>query len=970
LKLKSDPEFVPKQLKNTYKEFVIEQIIERERKETIDYWKKELDGYKRLEFPGTVGTSGTSARPGNSERPGMRKFYTSDLGKSLLAQLNNVADRYDTSLKHLCFGAYIYMLNMLSYESDIVAGLVTSNRPACEDGEQILGCFLNTVPVRVKIPVSIKWSNYIRMVDKKLKELAKYDRLSLFEIVRITGEEVQNKNPVFDTLFNFVDFHVYKGINQEGFETSGQEHFDSKLSIASQSNTNTLVDFHISISHGGLFVGIYYLNSLISDEMVKKCANFFENILANFTGKQEEWIEKDKLISLEEKQELLYEFNNTRTPFPGSKTIHELFQEQVERTPDHEALVGQIPNPKSQIPNKEEPFGRILNAFGEMHLTYRELSNQSNQLLHILREKGVQPDTIVAIMVERSIEMMVGIFGILKAGGAYLPIDPDYPGERINYMLADSASKILLTRQDYAKEIKFENEIIYISDAINRIPTSHLHLTPAPATSLAYVIYTSGSTGKPKGVMIEHTSVVNRLNWMQRCYPLGKEDVILQKTPIIFDVSVWELFWWSFQGASLCLLEPEGEKNPEVIIQAIEKNKITTMHFVPSMLNAFWEYLEESEEVDLGLRQVFSSGEALREYQVEKFNKLVNKHNRIKLINLYGPTEATVDVSYFNCPTGKNVESQSIPIGKPIDNIQLYVVNKDMELQPIGVVGELCISGVGLARGYLNNPGKTNSKFRVPKNRSYRSYKSYIPQKLYKTGDLARWLPDGNVEFLGRIDHQVKIRGFRIEVGEIEHHLHNHPDIKDAVVTLIENENGGSDLCAYIVSDTDLTSSVPELKEFLSRQLPNYMIPLHFWQTGEIPLTTNGKVDRKTLVSKSQKIDTVGTAVEYAAPENKMEKQVANIWKEVLQIDQVGIFDNFFDVGGHSLNIVKVNIKLRKSFKKDISISDMFKYPTIQSLVKYFSQEGTDQLIPDEEIDESVELLEEAANVLFDDEIN
>ncbi|WP_036693983.1 amino acid adenylation domain-containing protein, partial [Paenibacillus tyrfis] len=355
--------------------------------------------------------------------------------------------------------------------------------------------------------------------------------------------------------------------------------------------------------------------------------------------------------------------------------------------------------------------------------------------------------------------------------------------------------------------------------------------------NVAYVIYTSGTTGKPKGVMVEHHSVINRLMWMQKAYPIASGDTILQKTAITFDVSVWELFWWSWVGSKVCLLPVGGEKNPEEIVETIARNNVSTLHFVPSMLDVFLEYVGSTGGKASGklasLRQVFASGEALTPAQVSKFRREVGD---TRLINLYGPTEATVDVSYYECTAGEL--SGTVPIGKPIDNIRLYIIGEGNQgLQPVGVAGELCIAGVGLARGYLNRPELTEEKF---------VNHPLVPgERIYRTGDLARWLPDGNIEYLGRIDHQVKIRGYRIELGEIEAQLLKLAPVQQAVVIAREDGSGQKQLCAYIVAEQQMT--VSELRGELSRELPGYMIPSYFVQMEQMPLSANGKLDRKAL---------------------------------------------------------------------------------------------------------------------------
>jgi amino acid adenylation domain-containing protein len=453
---------------------------------------------------------------------------------------------------------------------------------------------------------------------------------------------------------------------------------------------------------------------------------------------------------------------------------------------------------------------------GGQSLTYAEVNARANQLAHRLRAEGVGPGSIVALMLERSVAMIVGILGIVKAGGAYLPVPPDNPPERTRYMLEDAGVKLVLDE----KSIDL--------DALSG-ETSNPPLLNTPG-DLVYVIYTSGSTGKPKGVMIEHRALVNRLRWMQSAYPIGPGDVILQKTPYSFDVSVWELFWWALEGATLAFLVPGGERNPLAIVDAVRRHQVSVMHFVPSMLNVFLEYLEGRQAPLPSLRQVFASGEALTPSHVRKFNALLEA----RLTNLYGPTEATVDVTYYDCPRGPDIGI--VPIGREIDNIRLYVIRDGREARG-GETGELCIAGVGLARGYLNNPVLTAQKFvDNPVNPG---------ERIYRTGDVARRLRDGNIEYLGREDHQVKIRGLRVELGEIESTVREVPGIVDCVVAVEKHSESVMILVAYVVSRSELDA--PGLKAYLRKRLPDYMVPHRFERIAEMPLTSSGKADRKAL---------------------------------------------------------------------------------------------------------------------------
>jgi amino acid adenylation domain-containing protein len=514
-------------------------------------------------------------------------------------------------------------------------------------------------------------------------------------------------------------------------------------------------------------------------------------------------------------------FNRTDHAFPDHATLHSLFESQVTRDGSATAVICEHDT-----------------TFGASSLTYAELNSKANQVAHLLRASGVGPGSIVGLLVERSFSMMIGLLGILKAGGAYLPIAPDNPPDRIRYVLQDAGVRVLLVQQKTASLVSFEGKIINLESPDTYAgPGENPHGGSQPG-DLAYVIYTSGSTGRPKGVMVEHRSVVNRLHWMQCAYPIGPDDVLLQKTPYYFDVSVWELFWWNMNGAKLCFLRPGGEKLPMVLLDTIRRQRVSVLHFVPSMLNVFLEYLDGRDDATFAglapLRRIFASGEALMPAHVRKFSDLFGSTTGAKLTNLYGPTEATVDVTWFDCPTGNDFEC--IPIGRPIHNTQLHII-KDGHAAPIGEPGELCIAGVGLARGYLNNPALTAEKFT--------DNPLHPGERIYRTGDVARWLQDGNVEYLGREDHQVKIRGLRIELGEIENTIREFPDVADCIVTVKRYSESVILIVAYLVERSAL--DLAALKIHLRERLPEYMVPSHFERIAQIPLTATGKADRKAL---------------------------------------------------------------------------------------------------------------------------
>jgi len=651
-------------------------------------------------------------------------------------------------------------------------------------------------------------------------------------------------------------------------------------------------------------------------------------------------IESEIILSEEEKNRVLYQFNDTSAEYPKGKTIVQLFLDQVERTPDRHAVCG------ASI--KNSPPG----SYNTVSLSYRDFNRSVHHLARYLKNRGVCRHTIVAIMVPRSVEMIAGMLAIMEAGGAYMAFSQTDPTKRVAFMCSDTQTPFLLADKNSLSidAADLPAEIIDISTALDfDLQDTHAHdnekeddfdkdidtdidlptVNESEPRDAAGIFYTSGSTGTPKGVIVEHEGLVNRMHWMGRHYPIDETDVILQKTAVIFDVSIWELSWWFFYGASVYVLPPHQGDRPQDIVDAVKNGGVTQLHFIPTPLNAFIHYVEETDRVkDLAsLKRVFSSGEALPPLLVNRFNALLYHANHTRLYNLYGPTEASIDVSYFDCPADTPVDI--VPIGKPIDNVHLYIIGKNLELLPVGRAGQLCISGIALARGYLNRPELTHEIFK--KN-------PYEPgERLYMTGDMARWMPDGNIEFLGRIDKQVQISGLRIELGEIESALAKHPVIKEAVVVPRIGTNGEPYLCAFITAAHNLDKS--DFRQVIARQLPHYMIPSRFIELEKIPFTPSGKANRKALETIDLESQTE-TAVQYVAPNTEIETRIAEIWKEILNTDKVGIYDNFFDIGGNSLGIIQVNLKLKEVFHRDIPALIMFEYPTISSLVKYLEQEA------------------------------
>ncbi|MGB7605373.1 MAG: amino acid adenylation domain-containing protein [Lutisporaceae bacterium] len=822
--------------------------------------------------------------------------------KEIKEKLKKLSAKNQTTLYMTLLSAYYVLLSKYTGQEDIVVGSISMGRHH-KGTENIMGMFVNTLALR----------NYPKE-NKTFRELlmeVKVNTLNAFENEDFQYDELiktlnikrdMSRNPLFDTVF-FMQSHIISESNLITRNEKKTSQFDITIEGLELDE-----EIRFSLEYN---IGIYKKLTM------ERFSKHFINVLKQVVEQDDIKLCDINILSEAERNQILFEFNNTYAEYPSEKTIHQLFEEQVERTPDNIAAI-----------------------YEDKQLTYRELNEKSNQLARVLRDKGVNRNSIAGLMVERSLEMEIGILAILKAGGAYLPISPDYPKDRITYMLEDSEAVVLLTQGQFMDKVDFKDTINLEDERIYQGVDTNPECINNPK-DLAYIIYTSGSTGKPKGVMIEHNSAINRINWMQKKYPLNSTDIILQKTTFTFDVSVWELFWWFFAGARVCFLINGGEKDPAAIINAIERNKATTMHFVPSMLNVFLDHIDGNIETErlFSLKQVFVSGEALNLHQVEDFNRILCSTNETKLINLYGPTEASVDVSYFDCSTGRSLEV--VPIGKPIDNIKLYVMDKYSNLMPVGVPGELCIAGVGLARGYINRQELTAEKF---------VDNPFCPgARIYKTGDLVRWLPDGNIEFLGRIDNQVKIRGYRIELGEIENKLLGYEAVKEVVVIAKADNSGSKLLCAYIVGEREL--SISELREHLSKDLPDYMLPSYYIQLEKLPMTHNGKVDRKAL----SELDTDGgisTGTEYEAPRDNTEEILVDIWRDVLEVEKIGINDNFFELGGHSLKATSLIAKIHKILNVEVPLKEIFTNLTIKRISEYIKNS-------EESIYSSIESVEE-----------
>ncbi len=810
-----------------------------------------------------------------------------ELDHETAGALKNLAKSQGATMYMLLLAGYTVLLSKYTGQRDIVVGSPAAGR-SHSDLQNIIGMFVNTLAMRNYPDRDKKFVDFLGEV--KANALRAYDNQDYqFDdlVEKLDIKRDVSRNPVFDTMFAYqntgIMYFELEGLKFSPYEI---ETSTSKFDLILEAMDEEEV---IKFSLG-------YCSKLFKKTTARRIGGHLVNILKYIVKNPEAVLGEIDMLSGEEKNEILFDFNSTGTDYPRGKTIQQLFEEQAGRTPNAAAVL-----------------------YGSGEITYRELNCKINQLAGLLRQKGVGPDEIVGILVERSCEMMVGILAVLKAGGAYMPIDPEYPESRIRYMLDDSKARILLTLKSLKNNIFDGIQTVYIDERqIYSGDGSNLDIVNTPG-NLAYVIYTSGSTGMPKGVMLSHFNVVNTLMDLQRHYPLGSCDRYLLKTTYTFDVSVAELFGWFMGGGSIYILPDKEHRDVSQIINSIREYKITHINFVPSMFNIFLDELltdkNKKEQIKM-LKYIFVAGEAITKNSVEKFFKL---DIDVRLENLYGPTEAAIYATRY--PIGKIEEEQlSIPIGKPLDNVNVYVVDPGRKLCPVGVPGELCISGSGVARGYLNRAELTAGRFA--------DNPFMNGERMYHTGDLARWLPDGNVEYIGRMDHQVKIRGYRIELDEIEGQLLKLDQIKDAVIIARDDENNNKYLCACIVSDEPVT--ITEIREKLAESLPEYMIPSHFMRLKELPLTTSGKVDRKAL---PEAVDYLESGVEYKAPGSGYERLLVDIWEKVLNRKGIGILDDFFNSGGDSIKAIQVVSMLSQQNLK-IKMGDIFRHKNIKELAQ------------------------------------
>ncbi|MFH6996197.1 amino acid adenylation domain-containing protein, partial [Flavobacterium sp. FlaQc-48] len=901
--LKKNISYLPSIIACTHRDAIISELVAKQDVEAISFWKKELSGYKYLDI--------------FKEETEVFEIYNKQYDLTFLNDLQEHCKQYNLTLKTVFFGAYIYALKMLTLENELTVGLVSNNRPSIEDGDNLLGCFLNMLPLRYTFQSEENWLLYFKNVEEKIKEVQINNHLTFFEIKRLTG---MNKDDSFyDALFNYIDFHVYNEIMSDDYannlQSTDKNNLNEDLKISSFERTNSSLSLTVDLT-GGRDIKIEYklFKKFKSGISLERFHTYIDNILGCFKNKFDSPVSTDSILLEEESHQLLNVFNATSIDYPKDKTIVDLFSEQVSKTPNSVAIV-----------------------FDDQELTYGELDKKSNQLARFLVSKGVEKEDLIGICINRSFEMIIGILGILKSGGAYVPIDPEYPQARIDYMLEDSGIKFLLS--DSTSLVTFPGkdnlDIVLLDkdwDLIAQEATGSIERISSPE-NLAYIIYTSGSTGQPKGVEIRNKSLASRLQFYKVYYDMTSEDKVLFYRSFSFDGSLEE-YIMPFTVGGCCVMAPVNFKDDlfQNIIDYIERYQITKVNMPPLLLQNMLDYISDTDLNKLqSLRHVVSGGDKINTKVVNTFIARLGNRYLISLHNSYGPTENTIDSTIYRFEN--DIEYTAIPIGAPVGNSEVYILDEAHCLVPIGLLGEICVSGDGIARGYLNKPLQTAEKFI---NHPFRS-----GEKLYKTGDIGRWMPDGNVEFMGRKDDQVKIRGHRIELGEIEQTLLKLGEVKKAVVLVKVDKNSNKRLVAFLELTEEINTE--DLRIQLSKTLPKFMIPNQFIQLEAIPFTSNGKVDKNALPDPD---DSELSNKEYAAPRNQTEVQLVEIWQNLLGLEQVGIHDNFFELGGHSLLATRLVSMIRKDLMIEVSIREVFEHTTISELEAHLSAQSEGVLLP------------------------
>jgi amino acid adenylation domain-containing protein len=868
--------------------------------EQLSYWKQQLAGAPAsLELP--------TDRP----RPPVQTFRGAsqwlNLPRSLADALKTIGMEEGVTLFMTGLAAFKALLYRYTGQPDIIVGSPIAGRNHAElDG--MIGFFVNTLVLRTRLDGGSRFRELLQHVRETALGAYAHQDLPFEKLVEeLHPKRDTSRNPLVQVMFDLQnaasgalsgsdeEASFEDGLEQEYIER-GSAKFD--LSMALQE------------SEKGLSVFVEYSTDLFDDSTIRRMLGHFRRLLEGAAHNPDQTLSRLPLLSPEEERQLLFEWNDTGADRPDESCLHELFEAEAARRPEATAV-----------------------TFNHEHLTYGELNRRANHLARRLREMGVDSASLVGVCMERSVELVVGVLSVLKAGGAYVPLDPEYPKERLAFMIEDAGISVLLAQERVAASLpaSADARVLFVdagrggvgAEWERYLPTESVENLSCETTgeNTAYVLYTSGSTGTPKGVAITHRAV-NRLVRRTNYIDIQEDDQIAQSSSFSFDAAAFEIWGALLNGAHLIVLPKEVLLAPQRLAEEIREAKISILFLTTALFNQFADDIPGAFR---SLRYLLFGGEAADPFRVRRVLEDSNLSGR--LVNLYGPAENTT-LTTWHPVEAVPAQATSIPIGRPVANTQVYILDAELQPVPVGVAGEICIGGDGLARGYPQRAELTAEKF-IPN-----PFSREGGARLYRTGDLGRYLATGEIEFLGRRDYQVKIRGFRVELEEIEAALKRYSGLKDAVVVTNENATDDKRLIAYLVAyDEDAVPSPGELRAFLRERLPPYMIPNVFVALGSLPLTANGKVDRRALpapVSARQEEDE-----QYAAPQTEMEHRVVAIWREVLGAERIGVHDNFFDLGGHSLLIVRVHNKLRETLHREIPIVELFRHPTVTALSEY-----------------------------------
>ncbi|MBW4685871.1 MAG: amino acid adenylation domain-containing protein [Komarekiella atlantica HA4396-MV6] len=851
----------------------------------LNYWKQQLSGeLSILQLPTD------RPRPTVTTFAGAKQYFT--LSTALTDALKQLSQREDATLFMSLLAAFNILLYRYTDQEDILIGSPIANRNRAEL-EGMLGLFVNTLVLRNNLSGNPSFRELLHRVrEVTLNAYAHQDLPFEILVEELKPERDLSRNPLYEVMFVL-----------QNTPTSLQEVSGLTLRALEFDSGTAQLDIFLSMSESqeGLTGCLEYNTDIFDSITITQLINIFQTLLANIVANPEQRICELSLLTTSEQEQLLFKFNQTHVDYQDMP-LHQLFEQQVELTPDSLALISQSEK-----------------------VTYRQLNHQVNQLARYLQKQGVTKETLVALCLERSVDMVVGILAILKAGGAYIPLDPSYPVERLNFMLSDSQTSVLISQQVILEKLSLSSaKTVCLDIHKDEIAqeSSENPINISSSDNLAYIIYTSGSTGTPKGVLGTHRGTVNGLHWLWKTYPFTPGEVCCQKTAISFVDSVWEIFAPLLQGIPTVIISNATILDPQLFIEALADHKVTRIILVPSLLRLLLDNYHHLTKKLLQLKLWITSGEALSVKLAKTFQELIPF---AKLINLYGSSEVSANVTYYDTSLLPN-QVNSVPIGRPINNTQVYVLNRNLQPTPVGIIGELYIGGDGLARGYLHRFELTQERF---------INNPFIPQtKLYKTGDLVRYLKDGNLEYLGRRDEQVKIRGFRVELNEIATVITQHPDVQESVVIVSNEEQEKQSLIAYVVADKQYIAA--HLLPYLQQKLPNYMLPSAFMVLDALPLTPNGKVDKRSLPTDEVIRSHITKSV--IAPRNFTELSLVKLWEKLLNTSSIGVTDNFFNLGGHSFLAVRLMAQIQDRFGHNLTLSTLFENPTIEKLAVIVSQ--------------------------------